>query len=108
MTVSLKQWNKLMCYIPAIQESLGLNKDTILPLGGDLHVITTKINDFMCLGLHRYDGETIKQGSGFNMTMEEWTDFLTVMETITEEVIEPYPRQEFNLYELINFATSIY
>ena len=105
VTVTLKQWNKLTCYIPAIQENLDLNKDAKLTLGGDLHAITTKFQDFMCVGLHRYDGEEIIPGSGFNMNMEEWTEFLTVMETITEEVNESHPRpHEFNLYQLINFC----
>ena len=46
--------------------------------------------------------------TGINLTMEEWTDLLVVMESITEEVNESQPKPpQFHLYDLIHL-TCIY
>ena len=87
--ITLNQWNKLMQYIPEIQEILDGHKNIKLHLEEDLYVITSDIKGLMYEGFHKFVGQEIMQG--FHLTMEEWTEFLTVMESITEEVSEPQP-----------------
>ena len=70
--------------IPEIQENLEGHKNIKLHLYGDLYVITSDIQGLMSVGFHKFVGQEIIQG--FNLTMVEWTEFLTVMESITEEV----------------------
>ena len=87
--ITLDQWNKLMQYIPEIQVNL--------------YVITSNIQDLMYMGFHKFIGQEIVQG--FNLTMDEWTEFLTVMESITEEVNESQPNKlHYILHEMIHLS----
>ena len=57
----------------------------------------------MYVGFHKFVGQEIIQG--FNLTMDEWTEFLTVMESITEEVNESQPNTlHYTLHELIHLS----
>ena len=101
--ITLNQWNKLMQYIPEIQENLEGHKNIKLHLDGDLYVITSDIKGLMYVGFHKFVGQEIIQG--FNLTMDEWTEFLTVMESITEEVNESQPNTlHYTLHELIHLS----
>ena len=103
--ITFNQWNKLIQLIPEIQMNLNLNKDTKLHLEGDLYVITGQLLGLMYVGLHRFAGTEMIEGTGLNMTMDEWTEFLAVMDSITEEVSESHPKPDkFDLYQLINLS----
>ena len=105
MTVTVNEWNNLMRHIPQIQANLDLKSDIKLQLQDDLYVVTGNFQDHMYVGFHRLVGEEMLQGSGFNVNMEEWTEFLTVMDTITEEINESHPKTyELDIYKLINFC----
>ena len=67
-----------MQYIREIQENLEGHKNIKLYLEGDLFVITSDIQGLMYVGFHKFVGQEIIQG--FNLTMDEWTEFLSVME----------------------------
>ena len=57
----------------------------------------------MYVGFHKFVGQEIIQG--FNLTMDEWTEFLTVMESTTEEVNESQPNTlHYTLHELIHLS----
>ena len=54
-------------------------------------------------GFHKFVGQEIIQG--FNLTMDEWTEFLIVMESITEEVNESQPNTlHYTQHELIHLG----
>ena len=89
--------------IPEIQENLEGHKNIKLHLYGDLYVITSDIQGLMSVGFHKFVGQEIIQG--FNLTMVEWTEFLTVMESITEEVNESQPNTlHYTLHKLIHLS----
>ena len=101
--ITLNQWNKLMQCIPEIQGNLEGSKNIKLHLEGDLYVITSDIQGLMYVGFHKFVGQEIIQG--FNLTMDEWTEFLTVMESITEEVNESQPNTlHYTLHKLIHLS----
>ena len=54
--ITLNQWNKLMQYIPEIQENLEGHKNIKLHLDGDLYVITSDIKGLMYVGFHKFVG----------------------------------------------------
>ena len=57
----------------------------------------------MYVAFHKFVGPEIIQG--FDLTMDEWTEFLTVMESITEEVNESQPNTlHYTLHELIHLS----
>ena len=87
--IMLNQWSNLMQYIPEIQENLEGHKNIKMHLEGDLYVVTSDIQGLMYVGFHQFVGQEIMHG--FNLTMEEWTEFLTVMESIIEELNESHP-----------------
>ena len=87
--IALNQWNKLMQYILEIQENLEGHKNIKLHLEGDVYVITSDIQGLMYMGFNKVFGQEIIQG--FNLRMDEWTEFLTVIKSITEEVNESQP-----------------
>ena len=60
------QWNKLMQYIPGTQENLEGHRNIKLHLEGDIYVITSDIQGLI---------------QGYNLTIDQWTKFLTVMES---------------------------
>ena len=92
-----------MQYIPEIHRNLEGDKNIKLHLEGDLYVITSDIQGLMYVGFHKFVGQEIIQG--FNLTMDEWTEFLTVMESITEEVNESQPNTlHYTLHELIHLS----
>ena len=104
---TLSHWNKLMRHIPEIQENLDQCKNIQLPLEDDLYVMTREITDLMYVGFHTCVGQEMPD-TGINLTMEEWTDLLVVMESITEEVNESHLKPpQFHLYDLIHL-TYIY
>ena len=101
--ITLNQWSNLMQYIPEIQENLEGHKNIKMHLKGDLYVITSDIQCLMYVGLNQFVSQEIMHG--FNLTMEEWTEFLTVMESITEEVNESQPNTlHYTLHELIHLS----
>ena len=78
-------------------------KNIKLHLEGDLYVITSDTQGLMYVGFHKFVGQEIIQG--FNLTMDEWTEFLTVMESTTEEVNESQPNTlHYTLHELIHLS----
>ena len=92
-----------MQYIPEIQGNLEGRKNIKLHLEGDLYVITSDTQGLMYVGFHKFVGQEIIQG--FNLTMDEWTEFLTVMESTTEEVNESQPNTlHYTLHELIHLS----
>ena len=56
----------------------------------------------MNVRFHKFVDQEIIQG--FNLTMDEWTEFLAVMESITKEVNEPNTLQYTSLQELIHLS----
>ena len=98
--ITLNQWNELMQYIPEIQENLEVHKNIKWHLEGDLDIITSDIQSHMYVWFHKFVGQEIIQD--FNLTMDEWTEFLTVVESITEEVNESQPKTlHYTLHELM-------
>ena len=67
-----------MQYIREIQENLEGCKSIKLHLEGDFYIITSNIQCLIYVCFHKFVGQEIIQG--FNLTMKEWTEFLTVME----------------------------
>ena len=105
--ITLNQWNKLMQYMPEIQGNREGRKNFKLHLEGDLYVITSDIQGLMYVGLHKFVGQEIIQG--FNLTMDEWTEFLTVMESITEEVNESQPNTlHYTLHKTDTFKLHLH
>ena len=71
-------------------------------LEGDLYVISD-IQGLMYVGFHQFVRQEIMHG--FNLTMEEWTEFLTAMESIMEEENESQPNTlHYTLQELIHLS----
>ena len=100
--IMLNQCSNLMQYIPEIQENLKGPKNIKMHLEGDLYVITSDIQGLMYVGF-QFVGQEIMHG--YNLTMEEWTEFLTVMESITEEGNESQPNTlYYTLHELIHLS----
>ena len=92
-----------MQYIPEIQENLEGHENTKLHLEEDLYVIISDIQGLMYVGFHKFVGQEIIQG--FNLTMDEWNEFLTVMENKAEEVNESQPNTlHYTLHELIHLS----
>ena len=89
--------------IPERHENLEGHKNIKLHLDGDLYVITSDIQGLMYVGFHKFVGQEIIQS--FNLAMDEWTKFLTAMESITEEVNESQPNTlHYTLHELIHLS----
>ena len=79
-----------MQYLSEIQENLEGHKNIKMHLEGDLlYVITSDIQGLMYVGFHKFVGQEIMQG--LNLTLDEWFEFVTVMESNTEEVNESQP-----------------
>ena len=52
---------------------------------------------------HKFAGQGITQG--FTLTLEEWTEFLTVMESITEEMNKSQPKSlKHSVLKLIHLS----
>ena len=97
-------WKKLLQHVPEIQVHLDKQSEVKLLLHGDLYVITSRFQDHMYVGLHQFAGAQIIRGSGFNITMDEWTDILTVMDSVSEEVEQSQPQDQFSTHELIHMC----
>ena len=104
ISIPVTGWKKLLEHVPVIQMHLDKQSDVKLHVHGDLYVITSHFQDHMYVGLHQFAGEQIIRGSGFNITMEEWTDILTVMDAVSEEVEQSQPQEQINTNELINIC----
>ena len=102
LAISCEGWTRLMKHIPEIQIHLDKESEVKLLLDHDQYVVVCKFQDQMYVGFHFYAGHSIVRGSGFNISMTEWTSFLQLMDTINQEVdLSQSVSYPVNSYELI-------